>query len=151
MKRKTYSKYDLVKVKVFLEDHHYIFSRFLISRVLTLIKVKEKDSIRLTLDVKKSLVEENKLEISQAELEERLFEILKRSGYDENYVKRYKMITTFYQKRLPFIIIVAGTECIGKSTLVTQLGDRINISNIVQTSIVHKVMAGLPGCFLTSS
>ena len=39
MKRKTYSKYDLVKVKVFLEDHFYIFSRFLISRVLTLIKV----------------------------------------------------------------------------------------------------------------
>ena len=40
MKRKTYSKYDLVKVKVYLEDHFYIFSRFLISRVLTLIKVR---------------------------------------------------------------------------------------------------------------
>lgn len=72
-----------------------------------------------------------------------MFQFLKKSGYDENYVKRYKMITTFYQKRLPFIIIVAGTECMGKSTLVTQLGDRINISNIVQTSIVHKVMMGL--------
>ena len=64
MKRKTYSKYDLVKVKVYLADHFYIFSRFLISRVLTLIKVKEKDAIKMTLDVKKSLVEENKLEIS---------------------------------------------------------------------------------------
>ena len=69
MKRKTYSKYDLVKVKVYLADHFYIFSRFLISRVLTLIKVKEKDAIRMTLDVKKRLVEENKLEISQGELE----------------------------------------------------------------------------------
>jgi len=64
MKRKTYSKYDLVKVKVFLEDHFFIFSRFLISRVLTLIKVKEKDSIRMTLDVKKSLVESKQLEIT---------------------------------------------------------------------------------------
>ena len=53
------------------------------------------------------------------------------------------MITTFYQKRLPFIIMIAGTECMGKSTLVTQLGDRINISNILSTSIVHKVMSGL--------
>lgn len=53
------------------------------------------------------------------------------------------MISTFYQKRLPFIIYVVGTECMGKSTLITQLGDRINISNIVQTSIVHKVMSGL--------
>lgn len=68
---------------------------------------------------------------------------MKSSGYDEKYVKRYKMITTFYQKRLPFIIMITGTECMGKSTLVTQLGDRINISNIVSTSIVHKVMNGL--------
>lgn len=57
MKRKTYSKYDLVKVKVSLEDHFYVFSRFLISRILTLIKVKEKDSIKVTLEVKKMLVE----------------------------------------------------------------------------------------------
>jgi 2-phosphoglycerate kinase len=73
----------------------------------------------MTLDVKKMLVESNKLEISQAELEERLFMVMEKSGYNESYVKRYKMITTFYQKRLPFIIIVAGTECMGKSTLVT--------------------------------
>ena len=76
-------------------------------------------------------------------MENELFEVLKSHGYDEKFVKRYKMITTFYQKRLPFIVIVAGTECMGKSTLVTQLGERSNISNIVQTSIVHKVMMGL--------
>jgi hypothetical protein len=40
MKKKTYSKYDLVKVKVSLEDHFYVFSRFLLSRILTLIKVR---------------------------------------------------------------------------------------------------------------
>ena len=64
MKRKTHSKYDLVKVKVSLQDHFYVFSRFLISRILTLIKVKEKDSIRMTLEVKKMLVESNQLEIT---------------------------------------------------------------------------------------
>jgi len=63
MKRKTYSKYDLVKVKVNLEDHFYVFSRFLVSRILTLIKIKEKDAIRITLELKKHLVEQNKLEI----------------------------------------------------------------------------------------
>lgn len=97
----------------------------------------------MTLDVKKSLVESHRLEISQGELEERLFEVMKSIGYGEKFVQRYQMISTFYQKRLPFIIYVAGTECMGKSTLVTQLGDRINISNIVQTSIVAKVMKGL--------
>lgn len=76
MKRKTYSKYDLVKVKVSLEEHFYVFSRFLISRILTLIKVKERDSIRMTLEVKKMLVESNQLEISQKELEKKLFQVL---------------------------------------------------------------------------
>lgn len=97
----------------------------------------------MTLEVKKMLIESNRLEITQAELENYLFEILNKFGYEENFVKRYKMITTFYQKRLPFIIMIAGTDCMGKSTLVTQLGERINISNIVQTSIVQKVMMGL--------
>ena len=53
------------------------------------------------------------------------------------------MITRFYQKRVPFIVIIAGTECMGKSTLVTQLGDRINMTNIISTSIVQKFMNGI--------
>lgn len=50
----------------------------------------------MTLEVKKSLVESNTLEIKQSELEDRLFVIMKKFGYSENFVKRYKMITTFY-------------------------------------------------------
>ena len=33
--QKTSSKYDFYKVRVWLADHYYTFSRFLISRVLT--------------------------------------------------------------------------------------------------------------------
>lgn len=52
-------------------------------------------------------------------MEELLFEILMEFGYGDNAVKRYKMITQFYQRRVPFIIFIIGTECMGKSTLVT--------------------------------
>jgi 2-phosphoglycerate kinase len=64
-------------------------------------------------------------------MEKLLFEILRDFGYDMSFDNRYKMITQFYQKRIPYIILILGTECIGKSTLVTQLGERINMSNIV--------------------
>ena len=50
----------------------------------------------MTLEVKKMLIESNRMEITQAELEQYLFEILKKFGYEDNFVKRYKMITTFY-------------------------------------------------------
>ena len=39
-KAKGYSKYDYVKVKVTLEEHFYVLSRFLVSRMLTLCRVK---------------------------------------------------------------------------------------------------------------
>lgn len=88
-------------------------------------------------------MEANKLELPQAELQEILFETLKKEKYGDKYIQRYEMITKFYQKRVPFVIMITGTECMGKSTLVTQLAERINISNILQTSIVKKVMEKL--------
>jgi len=39
------------------------------SRVLTLIKVNDKDSIKITLDIKKHFVENQKTEVTQEELE----------------------------------------------------------------------------------
>ena len=62
-----------MKVKVLLGEHMYIFSRFLLSRILTLIKVNEKDAIKITLDIKKYFVEHNKVEVTQQELEQILF------------------------------------------------------------------------------
>lgn len=64
-------------------------------------------------------------------------------SYDAHYVKRYKLVTKFYQMRKPFVILVCGTKCMGKSTLVTQLAERINISNILQTSIVKQVIKSI--------
>jgi 2-phosphoglycerate kinase len=131
MKKKNYSQYDLMKVKVSLQDHFYVFSRFLMSRILTLIRVNEKDAVKITLDIKKYFVEMNKVEVTQMELEQVLFEKLNEFKYGSRFVQRYQLVTRFYQKRIPFVIIVCGTECMGKSTLVTQLAERVNISNIL--------------------
>ena len=96
MRKKNYSQYDLVKVKVSLEDHFYVFSRFLMSRILTLIKVNDKDSIKITLDIKKHFVENKKTEVSQEELEQILFEKLREFQYGERLVSRYQLVTRFY-------------------------------------------------------
>jgi hypothetical protein len=69
---KKISKYDVLKVRVFLEDHFFIFSRFLVSRILTLNKIPPKDSIRIAMDLKKLLVEEEKFEVKQSEMENEL-------------------------------------------------------------------------------
>lgn len=44
---------DLVKIKVRLDEHFYIFSRFMISRMLTLSRIKKLDAIQIAKDIKK--------------------------------------------------------------------------------------------------
>ncbi len=42
--------------------------------------------------------------------------------------------TRFHHQRLPLIILVCGTACVGKSTIATQLAQRLNLPNILQVS-----------------
>ena len=142
-KRRNYSKYDIIRIRVILESHSYVFSRFLVSRLLTLIKVSPKDSIKITLNLKKFLVEEKKAELPQNKFEEYLFKIMLSCGYGLPYVERFKMISKFYSKRVPLIILIIGTRCMCKSTIVTQLAERINVSNILQTSAVYDILTKL--------
>jgi hypothetical protein len=137
------SKFDVMKVTVLLEDHFYVFSRFLVSRILTLNKIPPKDSIRIAMDLKKLLVEEEKFELRQAEMECYLFRIMQGYNYGDAYINRYQMMSAFYASRAPLLIVVAGPPVCGKSTLVTRLADRVNVANVLQTSIVTSVMRNM--------
>ena len=46
--------------------HYYVLSRFLISRMLTVTKVPHQKAIKIALDVKKHLVDNDRLDITQA-------------------------------------------------------------------------------------
>lgn len=114
------SKYDVLRVRVWVEDHFYVFSRFLISRILTVNAIPPKDSIRIAMDLKKLLVEEEKFDVQQGEMEDRLFNIMRtKYNYTEKYMNRYKMMNTFYHQRIPLVILISGPPLCGKSTLTT--------------------------------
>ena len=137
--RKISSKYDFVKVRVWLADHYYTFSRFLISRVLTVTQVSYADSLKISLALKKSLVDKGLLDITQNDMEEALFSIMRTHGYGEEYIARYQLMTRFNHRRVPLVIMVMGTGCVGKSTLATQLAERLNLSAVLQTDLVYEV------------
>lgn len=133
--RGTASKYDFVKVKVWLganADHYYILSRFLISRMLLVTKIPNHAAIKISLELKKLLIDNSLLDVSQSDLEANLFKLMERRGYGAEYIERYKMMTRFHHQRTPLIIIVCGTACVGKSTLATQLAQRLNLPNVLQ-------------------
>jgi len=142
--RKIHSKYDMVKVKVRVEDgHFYVLSRYLISRILKMIKVPDSDAIKIALNIKKALVKQDVTEIPHANLEQLIFQELERGGFGPQFVGRFKMLSKFQQKRQPLIILMAGTLCMGKQNLVNHLPDVFNVSNILTTRLVRQVQQSL--------
>ena len=64
-------------------------------------------------------------------------------NYGDPFIRRYQMVSNFYGQRAPLLILVAGPPVCGKSTLVTQLADKVNVANVLQTSIVTSVMKSI--------
>ena len=50
---------------------------------------------------------------AQDHLEAILFGVMRSRGYDDTYVQRYKMVTSFFQQRRPLIILICGVPCTG--------------------------------------
>ncbi|KAJ3681857.1 hypothetical protein LUZ60_014430 [Juncus effusus] len=148
------SKYDFVKVKVWLgenADHYYVLSRFLLSRMLTVTKIPNHVAIKIALELKKLLVDNSLLDVSQSDLEANLFKLMERRGYGEEYINRYKMMTKFHHQRVPLVILVCGTACTGKSTVATQLAQRLNLPNVLHTDMVYELLRTSTDAPLTST
>ncbi|KAI3659900.1 hypothetical protein MP638_003400, partial [Amoeboaphelidium occidentale] len=137
----AFSKYDFVKVRVYInEKHYYVLSRFLVSRVLTAARVQFAHAIRISLDLKKYLVDQSKLETSQLELEQHLFEIMHDFGYGDIHKNNYRMMSSFHHQRIPIIIFIAGMPCVGKSTLATMLSERLNMPTVLKTDLLCDIL-----------
>ncbi|KAF0935825.1 hypothetical protein E2562_036309 [Oryza meyeriana var. granulata] len=151
--RNTSSKYDFVKVKVWLgenADHYYVLSRFLLCRMLTVTKIPNHVAIKIALELKKLLVDNSLLDVSQSDLEANLFKLMKKQGYGEDYINRYKMMTRFHHQRVPLVVLVCGTACTGKSIIATQLAGRLNLPNVLQTDMVYELLRTSMDAPLTS-
>nr|CAB3492626.1 unnamed protein product [Digitaria exilis] len=151
--RNASSKYDFVKVKVWLgenADHYYVLSRFLLSRMLTVTKIPNHVAIKIALELKKLLVDNSLLDVSQSDLEANLFKLMEKRGYGDDYINRYKMMTRFHHQRVPLVILVCGTACTGKSTIATQLAQRLNLPNVLQTDMVYELLRTSTDAPLTS-
>ncbi|MCO5588947.1 hypothetical protein L7F22_042910 [Adiantum nelumboides] len=97
-------------------------------------------AIKISLELKKLLIDNSLFDVSQSDLEANLFKLMERRGYGEEYINRYKMMTRFHHQRVPLVILVCGTACVGKSTVATQLAQRLNLPNVLQTDMVYELI-----------
>ncbi|XP_019228444.1 PREDICTED: uncharacterized protein LOC109209590 isoform X2 [Nicotiana attenuata] len=84
-------------------------------------------------------------------IELHLLRLMERRGFGQEYINRYKMITRFHHLRVPLVILVCGTACVGKSTIATQLAQRLNLPNVLQTDMVYELLRTSTDAPLASS
>jgi 2-phosphoglycerate kinase len=121
-------------------QHYYVLSRFLLARMLTAAKVPKKKATQIMLELKKKLVDEERLDISQKQLEEEIFSLLRQNGYGEEYIECFGMITSFYHLKIPLIVLICGTACVCKSIIATRLAEELNLPNVLQTDLFAQVI-----------
>jgi len=126
-------------VRVWLgEDrvHYYVLSRFLVRRMLTAAGIPDKWAVKISLELKRDLVDHDLLSLPQGDLDQRLFRIMEARGYGPEYVRQYEMVVRFFHIKAPLLVLVCGTACVGKSVIATQLSERLNFSHVIQTDIL---------------
>ncbi|KAE8888925.1 hypothetical protein PF005_g12921 [Phytophthora fragariae] len=148
--KRNQSKYDFVKVRVWVEDHVYVLSRYLLCRALVSAKINSRDAVQISLDLKRTLVDLNLTDIAQEQFEDFLYKTMLVFGYGEAQISCYRMMSSFHRNRVPLLIMLAGTACIGKSTLATKLADRLNLSSVLQTDLIFELMCNFSGQEKTS-
>ncbi|KUF97770.1 hypothetical protein AM588_10011471 [Phytophthora nicotianae] len=109
--KRNQSKYDFVKVRVWVEDHVYVLSRYLLCRALVSAKEQFEDFLYKTMLV---------------------------FGYGEPQISCYRMMSSFHRNRVPLLIMLAGTACIGKSTLATKSTDDLIAEYQKECEVVRK-------------
>ena len=142
------SKFDMVKIKITIgknQEHWFILSRFILSRLLKVIGIRNQDCTKIAFEVKRKLIIQGNLTIKEHIFHETLFQTIKDCNYNDIYKERYLMMNSFYSSRTPLIIIIAGSEGVGKSQIASLLSGKMNISNVLQTKIVEYVTSSMLG------
>jgi len=88
---------------------------------------------KLTLQVKKHFVDGEQLCVTRAELLRVVKETMALHGYGDSHSVFLTVLTSFYEVRVPLVVLIGGTGCTGKTSLAQQLGTRLNCNTVVNT------------------
>ena len=95
-------------------------------------------AVKVALHVKKELVDGDLLDVSQAQLEATIFRVLRKRAFGDDFISRYRMLSSFHLKRAPLVLLVVGGVCTGKTTLATKLS-QVCFRNEPAAQMVNRV------------
>jgi len=129
-------------------------------------------AIKIALNLKKWLVDNQRFQIQQSELEQLIFRFLRLEvrrfsflyhhmyncmtrfptsplhltwqGFGDEEISRFKLVNKFQQTRNPLIIILSGLSCSTKTNIAQLLSQRIHLPNVLRTDALEDMLRHHP-------
>jgi 2-phosphoglycerate kinase len=123
-----------------ISDGHAVpFSKALLTTTLTATGLPPERALAVALDVEWQLLEGCRYEVS-VDLLRKMVETVLGEIEGHVYLERYRRWARLAEEDRPIIVLIGGTTGVGKSTLATQLGERLGMVRLISTDTIREVM-----------
>lgn len=128
-----------VPIDIVSESHAVPFSKGLLAQSLTATGLAPDRAYRVAQEVERLLRERGAFRISMDDLHLAVGRVLS-DMEGERYLKRFEKWNRPGLRERPVIILIGGTTGVGKSTLASQLANRLGIVRITSSDSIRQVM-----------
>jgi 2-phosphoglycerate kinase len=121
------------------EGHAVPLSKGVLATSLTATGLPPERAFKVAMDVERQLVKTKEREVSVDRLRH-MVEMVLAEVEGELYLQRYRKWNRLGQEDRPVIVLIGGATGVGKSTLATQLMERLGLVRLISTDTIREVM-----------
>jgi 2-phosphoglycerate kinase len=133
------SRPDSLPLQLVGEGHKVPFSKGLLATTLTAAGLPPDRAFRVAMDVEWQLLQGLEHEVSVDRLRE-MVELVLAESEGQRYLQRYRAWQRLAREDVPVIVLIGGATGVGKSTIATQVAERLGVVRIISTDSIREVM-----------
>src|SRR5665648_365328 len=126
-------------IRIVSEGHGVPFSKGLLAQSLTATGLPPDRAYRVAMEVERRARDAGELDLAVERLHELVGGTLGEME-GSGYLARYKKWTTLGETLKPVVVLIGGATGVGKSTIASQLANRLGIVRLISTDSIRQVM-----------
>ena len=128
-----------VPIQLVSEEHKVPFSKGLLASALTATGLPPERAFAVAMDVEWQLLQRLDREVSVERLQQ-MVELVLAESEGERYLQRYRAWHRLAREDKPVVVLIGGATGVGKSTIATQVAERLGVVRIISTDSIREVM-----------
>jgi 2-phosphoglycerate kinase len=126
-------------IQLVSEGHKVPFSKGLLATTLTATGLPPERAFGVAMDVEWQLLQGLDHEVTLDRLRQ-MVELVLAESEGQRYLQRYRTWNRLAREDMPVIVLIGGATGVGKSTIATQVAERLGVVRIISTDSIREVM-----------